>query len=124
MAARAFAFVAGLILLVLLAGALRSVLAPFFIALAIAYLLSPAVDFLERRGMGRVWAVVAIYAVLLVVLGGGLALLAPRLSDELQRLAAALPGLVKEFEALLQAAQKGYARVVLPPPCEASWTRR
>ena len=69
---------------------LRKALAPFFLAVVLAYLLAPAVNLLARR-MQRVWAVI------LVGLGalGSFALVfrlgIPRLMEQLERLIASLP---------------------------------
>lgn len=44
--------------------AVRPVLMPFALAMVLAYLLAPAVEALEARGVGRSWAILSVYAVL------------------------------------------------------------
>lgn len=92
----------------------RGILPPFLVALALSYLLEPAVEWLVRRRLGRAWAVLATFA----VVGAGFALffgvLGPGLVDELSRLVAALPGLAGDLERLISAAQRGFARAPLP----------
>jgi predicted PurR-regulated permease PerM len=71
---------------------LRSALAPFFLALILAYLLAPLVNRLARK-MGREWA--SLLVILGTVVLGGLLLwaLVPILWAQVERLVEALPGL-------------------------------
>ena len=48
--------------------AVRQVITPFFIAMALAYLIAPVVTNIEQRGLRRTWAILIVY----MVLGGGL----------------------------------------------------
>lgn len=79
----------------------RKILIVFLFAIFFAYLLYPAVLFVQRwsrlsRG-SRDWAIVQVYFVLLICLVGiGLGI-GPRLVDEGRHLAAALPGLIDKF---------------------------
>jgi len=69
---------------------LRKALAPFFLAMVLAYLLAPAVDILAKR-MKRGWAVALVGLGSLSFLGllGWLAV--PRLLDQVDRFIAAIP---------------------------------
>jgi predicted PurR-regulated permease PerM len=62
---------------------LSPVLLPFFLGIAIAYLLDPAVRQLERWGGSRALATITIMALFVVVVGGVLALLLPVLERQL-----------------------------------------
>ena len=73
----------------------RSILLPFVAGMAIAYLLDPIADRLERLGMGRLWATVTILAAALIIFLAILLLLLPVIADQLMGLLAALPGYVK-----------------------------
>lgn len=62
-------------------GFLQPVLIPLIVAGIIAYLLDPVVRWIERRGLKRVWAVVAVYLILLT----GVALLGASLMPGIKR---------------------------------------
>jgi predicted PurR-regulated permease PerM len=81
----------------------RAVLAPFALALVLAYVLAPLVSVMTRIKIGRRtvprWvAVVAIYAVLLGGLSTGIAFGAPRLAAEIQSVVRELPGALHDLE--------------------------
>ena len=69
---------------------LRRALAPFFVAMVLAYLLAPMVARLEGR-LGRPWSVTAVLAGFSALAAGLLALLVPWLSGQVGRLVASLP---------------------------------
>ncbi|HSW10476.1 MAG TPA: AI-2E family transporter [Bacillota bacterium] len=100
--------------LAFLAYQVRSVLPPFGLALAIAYLLDPIIRWLVGRGLSRLAALVVIY----LTLGGGTAglllFLIPQLLAQLTELAADLPRLIWTLETLLARLEAGYTRTPLP----------
>ncbi len=59
-----------------------SILLPFVAGMAIAYLLDPAADWFERRGMSRLWATLTITAIAILILVVGLLLLVPVLIQQ------------------------------------------
>ena len=69
---------------------LRRALAPFFLAMVLAYLLGPLVERLEGR-LGRPWSVVAVLTVFVASVAGLLTALVPWLAGQGERLAASLP---------------------------------
>ena len=73
--------------------ATREILLPFVLALVIAYVLTPAVSFVERSRAPRWVAVLIVYVVTLGTLYGFLSLVAPRLVQETIGLRKELPGL-------------------------------
>lgn len=75
----------------------REVLLPFLLALIIAYVLTPLVAACERVRVPRAAAILSVYAVTFTVLYGSVALIAPRISEEAQNLAADAPDLANEF---------------------------
>lgn len=77
--------------LVLAVGLLRAALLPFIIGLAIAYMLNPITDRLQRLGLGRALASVMIVALFCLLAVVALILLVPWLAAELKDLAANLP---------------------------------
>lgn len=62
-----------------------SVLAPFLVAMVVAYLFNPVVTFVQRRlGLSRVWGVLAVNAILLLVLALVISFLIPLLSTQIR----------------------------------------
>lgn len=70
---------------------IRPVLAPFLLAVAIAYVVAPLVNFLVRRGWGRGLAILTVYVGLLLLVGAGIWKGLPSAARELHRLADAIP---------------------------------
>ena len=76
------------------------ILLPFIMGMALAYLLDPVADRLERAGMSRLWATVTIVfgAILLIVLA--LLLLVPVLASQLTGFLERLPSYVARLQEL------------------------
>ena len=94
-------WVGSLLVFVLFLVVLRDVLLPFIAALALAYLLDPLADRLERMGMNRLAATIVILVVFLLIFVLGLVLLAPLLGQQLAGLVARLPGDAAKLQALV-----------------------
>lgn len=77
---------------------LRRALAPFFVAMVLAYLLGPLVDRLGTR-IGRPWSVVAVLTGFVAAVAGLLMALVPWLVDQGERLLASLPRWKQALEA-------------------------
>jgi predicted PurR-regulated permease PerM len=75
---------------------LSGVLAPFFVAAAIAYWLDPAVDWMERKGMKRTPAILLLLLGFLVFLTGILLIIVPLLVREFNMMGDKLPGYVQK----------------------------
>lgn len=73
---------------------LGDVIMPFLLGAALAYFLNPVVNALERLGLGRVMATVAISFMALTALALALALLVPALVSQALELAQTAPGLL------------------------------
>lgn len=69
---------------------LRRALAPFFLAMVLAYLLAPIVEALSTR-IGRPWSVAAVLLGSVAGLAGGIAIVAPWAGSQVQTLLASLP---------------------------------
>ena len=82
----------GLALFALAMWALGATLVPYLAGAAIAYLLDPLADRLERRGLSRAWATAIILLVAVLILGLALALVVPELIDQAVGLARDVPG--------------------------------
>ncbi|MBV6657884.1 MAG: AI-2E family transporter [Devosiaceae bacterium] len=74
----------------------RGILLPFVAGMAIAYLLDPAADWLERRGLSRLLATLFITAFALFVLVLGLVLIVPLLVEQMIGLVQALRPYIPE----------------------------
>jgi predicted PurR-regulated permease PerM len=75
-----------LLLLGVIVVAAHQVMTPFVMAIVIAYVLTPAVSFVERRRVPRGWAIVLVYVVVLGSLGLFVRLSAPRVGREIGNL--------------------------------------
>lgn len=93
----ALAFAAFVLALLLL----RDVLLPFIAALALAYLLDPLADRLERLGLNRLTATIAILCLFLLFFVLALVLLVPLLSQQFAGLVARLPADAAKLQALV-----------------------
>jgi len=74
--------------------AARRTLILFLFAVFFAYLINPAVGRLEKLFHSRIWAITAIYLLLLIGLGVFGFLVGPRIARQGARLGASLPGLI------------------------------
>jgi predicted PurR-regulated permease PerM len=86
---------------VLLLFVLRGVLLPFIAGLVLAYLLDPLADRLEKLGLGRLTATLAILIVSVVLLVLVIVLVAPLIATQLSSFVSALPDYVKRLQALI-----------------------
>ena len=73
---------------------LRGALFPFIAGMAVAYLLDPVADWLERRGLPRLVASLLIVSVFILALAAVLVVLVPILIDQLMDLIARAPGYI------------------------------
>ncbi|MEN5081742.1 AI-2E family transporter [Bosea sp. TWI1241] len=90
-----------LVILIVSLLVLQDVLLPFIAAFALAYLLDPLADRLERMGMSRLAATIVILCFFLLLFIAGLVLLAPLLSQQFAGLVARLPADAAKLQALV-----------------------
>lgn len=95
--------------------ALLSALLPFFIALIVAYLLAPAVNFMEKRRLSRPLAIAVLYLVFALLAFIFCVGVAPLFIDDLQQLAGQLPEYAADLRGLLYRLEDGYRSFNLPP---------
>jgi predicted PurR-regulated permease PerM len=88
-----------LALLILAIVLLRGILLPFLVGMAMAYLLDPAADRLQRWGLGRTLATLVITASFTIVLLAVLLLVVPPLATQAAELAGNLPGYLERLRA-------------------------
>lgn len=87
------------VVLVALLYLLGSVILPFVLGGAVAYMLDPVADWLERRGFSRIWATITITFLAVVVFIIVTFLVIPTIVRQTADLFQALPQLVDRFEA-------------------------
>ena len=61
---------------------IRGILAPFVFAFVLAYVLYPIIDWLERKGLGRVWSTLLVFALVFAGLGLGAFKVGDKLTGE------------------------------------------
>ncbi|SDE59524.1 AI-2E family transporter [Sporomusa acidovorans] len=92
----------------------RSGLYPFIIALLLAYLLNPAVCYLEGKGLSRGLAIILLYVALFSILLFGGARLVPIILRDLESFAGELPHILQKSEELFYLIQSHYQNSSLP----------
>lgn len=96
---RAVIWIVALAVLLLALDILAAVLLPFVAGMAIAYLLDPVADRLEKSGMGRALATTVIVGAFFVIVVGALVLLFPLLQAQVVGLFALVPDAVDQARA-------------------------
>lgn len=61
---------------------IRGILAPFVFAFVLAYILYPIIDWMERRGLGRVWSTLFVFSLVFAGLGMGAFKVGDKLTGE------------------------------------------
>ncbi len=87
------------------------VLAPLIASVIIAYLLEGAIGFLERHGMPRFPAVIAVFILFLSLFVAMMLLLLPLLAGQLSQFARELPAIVTKTQALMLQLPERYPQV-------------
>ena len=86
---------------------LSPILLPFVLGMALAYLLDPVADLLERWGLPRLWATVIILLTFVIVFVLGLVILLPMLIQQLTEFLQNLPGYLRQLETMLRTNLQG-----------------
>jgi predicted PurR-regulated permease PerM len=94
-------WLATMIVFVLFLYLFRSILLPFFAGLALAYFMDPVADFLERRGLSRLWATIIILLTFVVLFVVALMVVVPILASQLSEFLERLPGYLTQLQSLL-----------------------
>jgi predicted PurR-regulated permease PerM len=75
----------------------RKILCPFVIAFFLAYAINPLVDFIERKGARRDYAILTVYLSGFLIAAVVLGMIIPRLIRDLARVSQKLPSVVELF---------------------------
>ncbi|MBI2873797.1 MAG: AI-2E family transporter [Firmicutes bacterium] len=94
---------------------LKNILAPFVLAVIIAYILNPVVEFLAERRIPRVVGILIIYAAVVLLLTLLALLIVPGVVAEANELGQRLPALAKQVNGLIAEVQSRYERLRIPP---------
>lgn len=103
-----------LLLCILSASALYysgAVFLQLFIAFALAYILNPAVKFLERKGIKRLYGIMIVFCLTVIVSGGFAVFLFVSITGELSNMQLNLPAYVQHLYEITPASLKSYLGV-------------
>lgn len=78
-------------------------LVPFLVAFFLAYAINPLVEFFQRKGARREYAIVSVYIGLAIITAVFFGLVIPRLLNDLTRALQKIPVLIDEFQKIEQA---------------------
>jgi predicted PurR-regulated permease PerM len=87
---------------ILLLWVFRSILLPFVIGIALAYLLNPMVTWLQNIGIGRTWATTIMLFSVIALIVGFFLMLVPLFGDQVIGLVGRLPGYVGDLQKMVQ----------------------
>lgn len=90
------------VVVILLIWLFRPILLPFIIGIALAYILNPAVNFVQRSGISRGWASVIVLLAVLGLIVGIFLVITPLVVTQFSGLLARLPGYVAGLQQLVQ----------------------
>ncbi len=86
----------------------KTVIAPFVFAFFIAYAINPLVEFFQKKGAPRDWAIITVYLILLLVVALVFGLIIPRLMHDLTGVIQQLPTLYQSFQITIEKYSKMY----------------
>ena len=118
--ARALLLAAAALLIAYFLWRVRGGLYPFLIALFLAYVLNPAVDYLEGKGLRRVWAIACVYVLLFACVFFAGSRLIPVLVRELESFGQELPQMTAKSQELIDSLQWHYQHSALPQSLRAA----
>lgn len=96
-------------------GPLGAAATPFFLAVILAYLLNPLVDFFEERRIPRVLSIIMIYLAMGALLALAVTYTIPRVIAEITKLSERLPEFTELVTTFLYDMQDRFQRSNLPP---------
>ncbi|NMA70291.1 MAG: AI-2E family transporter [Desulfitobacterium sp.] len=102
------------ILSIWLLASVRPILSPFFLALALAYMLAPVVEILTRKGVGRKTSIAIVFLGIIGSFAITIFLLIPKLYLELSKLTLVLPETMAAFEQKVQDFRSNFQAAGLP----------
>ena len=104
----------GVMTLLWLISVAGSFLAPFALALVLAYVADPIVDRLEKRGLGRTWGALLVILSVGLTLALGIILLVPIVAHQTTQFLVDLPTMIQDFQIWYRGVVTRLARSELP----------
>jgi len=99
-----YAWVAIMAMVLILLFVFRGILLPFVAGMALAYLLDPVTDWLERRGLGRALATSLVMLVFVLLILSAFLLIVPLILQQGFGLIRNIPGYIEQLQELIQVA--------------------
>ena len=99
---------------VLLLWLFSGILLPFVLGMVIAYFLDPVADWLERRGVSRLWATVLILGLFVLIFAGVLVILVPVIANQIGGLATRVPEYVDRIQTIIESIRSSSIGWLLP----------
>lgn len=91
-----------------------SVFLQLFIAFSLAYILNPVVEFLERRGVKRLYGIIIVFFVAAFAFTAVTVFFAVSISNEISNMQLNLPAYIQHLYEIIPASTKGYLGVETP----------
>lgn len=76
----------------------RAIIGPFILAFFLAYAINPLVEFLQKKGAKREYAILTVYFALIVIGALIIGIIAPRLVEDLTKVLQKLPNVYQDVE--------------------------
>ena len=73
---------------------IRTILTPFFIALAIVYLLRPFVDYFEKKGLQRTFSIIVVYLIFIIIITLALIFIIPLIYEQFKQFVLQFPNYI------------------------------
>ncbi|HWQ73462.1 MAG TPA: AI-2E family transporter [Desulfitobacteriaceae bacterium] len=93
---------------------IRMVLGPFLLAFALAYLLNPVIEWLEKHKINRRWAIALTFCLIVIIIVLILSLVLPSVYNETARLMVVLPEKISQLNDFLQNIRHNFLASGLP----------
>lgn len=76
----------------------RAIISPFILAFFLAYAINPLVEWLQKKGARREYAIITVYFTLVLAMAVILGIILPRLVEDMTQVLDRLPQIYQEFE--------------------------
>lgn len=76
----------------------KAIISPFILAFFLAYAINPLVEWLQKKGARREYAIITVYFALVLAMAVILGIIIPRLVEEMTQVLNRLPQIYREFE--------------------------
>ncbi|SMB95616.1 Predicted PurR-regulated permease PerM [Desulfonispora thiosulfatigenes DSM 11270] len=90
------------------------ILTPFFLAIFLAYILKPLINFFELKGLSRTWAIIFIYFSFNIILTAIIFNFLPKVLAELTSFGETIPSYTLAAQEYIKVFQETYSKVPLP----------